>query len=128
MTLPYFTSNKPRPVFSYENEGFCILPPNKPNQKILLTTSTFFFCKKVCQVCVTLITHQSMFFIITIKLILPALALLIAVAVILFARLSSFTRQCIYCNDALVHVQKTKLYVCTNSNYWCMTLCNWLFF
>jgi len=39
-----------------------------------------------------------MFFITTVKVIL--LALLIAVAVILFALLSSFTRQCIYRNGA----------------------------
>jgi len=45
-----------------------------------LTTGTFFsFCNKVCQVCVTFITHQRMFFITTVKLIL--LALLIAVAI-----------------------------------------------
>jgi len=64
-----------------------------------LTTGTFFsFCNKVCQVCDTFITHQRMFFITTVKLIL--LALLIAVAVILFTLLSSFTRQCIYRNGA----------------------------
>jgi len=51
-----------------------------------------------------------MFFITTVKLIL--LAVLIAVAVILFALLSSFTHQCIYRNGALVHVQKTKWFVC----------------
>jgi len=45
-----------------------------------LTTGTFFsFCNKVCQVCVTFIMHQRMFFITTVKLIL--LALLIAVAI-----------------------------------------------
>ena len=65
-----------------------------------LTTVTFFsFCNKV-----TFIMHQHMFFITTVKLIL--LALLLAAAVILFALLSSFTRQCIYRNGALVHVQK----------------------
>ena len=45
-----------------------------------LTTGTFFsFCNKVCQVCVTFITHQRMFFITTVKLI--PLGLLIAVAI-----------------------------------------------
>ena len=34
--VPYFPANKPRPVFSSENERFSILPPNKPNQKISL--------------------------------------------------------------------------------------------
>ena len=42
-TLLYFLANKPRPVFNSENEGFCILPPNKLNQKISLTTGTFYY-------------------------------------------------------------------------------------
>ena len=94
-----FKTEMPRPVFSSENESFSILP-NKPNHKFCyLTTGTFFsFCNKVCQVCITFIMHQRMFFITTVKLIL--LALLIAVAVILFTLLSSFTRQCIYRNGA----------------------------
>jgi len=45
--------------------SFSILPPNKPNQKISLRNYRylFSFCNKVCQVCVTFITHQRMFFI-----------------------------------------------------------------
>ena len=41
--LPYFPANKPRPVFSSENESFSILPPNKPNQKVTLPNYRYLF-------------------------------------------------------------------------------------
>jgi len=59
--IPYFPANKPtrrisRGQFLALKISFSIFR--------YLTTSTFFsFCNKVCQVCVTFITHQRMFFI-----------------------------------------------------------------
>jgi len=115
--LPYFPANKPTRRIS-RGQFLALKMRVFPYYRLISriskfgcpTTGTFFsFCNKVCQVCVTFITHQRMFFTTTVKLI--PLALLIAVAVILFALLSSFTRQCIYRK----HVQKTKCFFCVGT-------------
>jgi len=106
LELPYFPANKPnRRIIrgQFLALKMSVFPYYRLISRIskfrYLTTGTFFsICNKVCQVCVTFIMHQRMFYITTVKLIL--LALLIAVAVILFPLLSSFTRQCIFRNGA----------------------------